>query len=94
MTRALYRLVRGFLLSAASGFAVACATADPGGPETGERIPQWAANGYLTPGRTDEPEIVGLYLTKKACEAALDAWMSRQVVGNPVSGECLPIDRH
>lgn len=69
----------------------ACATLGPErapGPE-----PQWAANGWLTPGPTAEPEIIGLYVTRKECEAAVEDWLSRQVVGNPVYGECLPIDR-
>ncbi len=66
----------------------ACATA---GPSSGER---WAAHGYLTPGPNDDPEIIGSYSTESECRAAVDAWMGRQVVGNPVSGECLPIDRH
>lgn len=54
----------------------------------------WAAHGYLTPGPNDDPEIIGSYSTEAECRAAVEAWMSRQVVGNPVSGDCLPIDRH
>lgn len=70
--------------------AAACAThhADPGDTDL-----NWAANGYLSPGRTDDPELIGAYATKTECMAAVEEWMSRQVVGNPVSGECLPVDR-
>lgn len=66
----------------------ACATQ---GGSTGQR---WAAHGYLTPGPTSEPEIIGSYESEAECRAAVEAWMSRQVVGNPVSGDCLPIDTH
>ena len=66
----------------------ACATS---GAASGAR---WAAHGYLTPGSNGDPEIIGAYESEAACRAALDGWMSRQVVGNPVSGECLPIDSH
>lgn len=66
----------------------ACAT---GG---GASAARWAAHGYLTPGPSDDPEIIGAYESEAACRAAVAGWMSRQVVGNPVSGECLPIDSH
>lgn len=65
-----------------------CATA---GDVTAER--EWTAHGYLTPGPTSEPEIIGTFTSEAACLDAVDGWMSRQVVGNPVSGECLPVDR-
>lgn len=68
----------------------ACASSG-GGEPPGEA--RWAANGWLTPDRSGEPVIIGLYVTHKACENALDDWLSSQVVGNPVNGECLPIDR-
>lgn len=55
---------------------------------------QWAAHGYLTPGSNGDPEIIGAYQSESECRAAVEAWMSRQVVGNPVSGDCLPIDSH
>ncbi|MDZ7627405.1 MAG: hypothetical protein U5J99_03215 [Parvularculaceae bacterium] len=74
-----------FLALAAS--LAACAT---GG---GSRA-QWAAHGYLTPGANGDPEIIGAYDSEAECRAAVEAWMSRQVVGNPVSGECLPVDRY
>lgn len=70
----------------AAGLA-GCATS--GGART-----QWAAHGYLTPGPNDDPEIIGSFRTEAECRAAVEAWMSRQVVGNPVSGDCLPIDSH
>lgn len=56
--------------------------------------PQWAAHGYLTPGPTSNPEIIGLYDNERDCRAAADAWMGRQVVGNPIFAECYPIDRN
>lgn len=65
--------------------AAACAT---GGAGT-----TWTAHGYLTPGMNGDPEIIGTYVSETECRDAVDAWMSRQVVGNPVSGECLPVDR-
>ena len=52
----------------------------------------WGAYGYLAPGRTDGGEFIGAYPSKAACQEAVDGWMARQVVGNPVSGECLPVD--
>lgn len=54
----------------------------------------WAAHGYLTPGPTSDPEIIGTFATKAECDAAVNDWMSRQVVGNPVSGDCLPVDNY
>ena len=68
--------------------AAACAT--KGAPADG---PGWAAHGYLTPGMNGEPEIIGVFPNEAECRAAVDDWMSRQVVGNPVSGECLPVDQ-
>ena len=64
----------------------ACAT-------TRDAQPQWSAFGYLSPTPDDDPEVIGLYATKRECEAAAQEWMTRQVVGNPISSECLPIDR-
>ncbi|MEX0645513.1 MAG: hypothetical protein WD076_09390 [Parvularculaceae bacterium] len=81
----------GLVCIAASALA-ACAT-----PEEPALVapptPQWAGNGYLSPSSTAEPEIIGLFVTREECEEAVADWMTRQVVGNPVSGECLPIDR-
>lgn len=54
---------------------------------------QWAAHGFLSPGATGDSELIGVFEKKMECEAAAEGWMSRQVVGNPVSAECLPVDR-
>lgn len=54
---------------------------------------KWTAHGYLTPGANGDPEVIGTFATEAECLEAIDNWMSRQVVGNPVSGECLPTDR-
>lgn len=70
--------------------AAACATHDAA-PAAADL--KWTAHGYLTPGANGEPEIIGSYATEAECRDAVDDWMARQVVGNPVSGECLPIDR-
>ncbi len=56
-------------------------------------IHQWTAQGYLTPGPSGEPEIIGVYDNKADCIAAGEEWMSRQVVGNPVYADCLPVDQ-
>ena len=55
---------------------------------------QWAANGYFGPLRSREPEIIGVYASKRACEDALSGWLASQVVGMAISGECLPVDRN
>lgn len=73
---------------AAAALLGACATNGAAGRT------QWAAHGYLTPGPNGDPEVIGAYDTEADCRAAVDDWMSRQVVGNPVSGDCLPIDSH
>lgn len=83
---------RAAFVCAAALAASACASMSEQ-PESSAGEPQWAANGWLTPDPSGEPEIIGLYMTREACEAAVDDWMSRQLVGNPVHGECLPIDR-
>ncbi|MEK7265261.1 MAG: hypothetical protein AAB227_04090 [Pseudomonadota bacterium] len=70
--------------------ASACATREPLPVEAG---PGWTAHGYLTPGADGDPEIIGTFASEAECLGAVDDWMSRQVVGNPVSGECLPVDR-
>ncbi len=81
----------GFVCIAALALG-ACATAEEP-TVAAPPDPQWAANGYLSPSPTAEPEIIGLYVARADCEEAVADWMSRQVVGNPVSGECLSIDR-
>lgn len=84
------RLVRWSAL--AIGIALsACATHGGSASVSGKR---WAAHGYLTPGPNGDPEIIGSFESEAECRAAVEAWMSRQVVGNPVSGDCLPIDTH
>ena len=55
---------------------------------------QWAAHGYLTPGPTSEPELIGVFVSEAECEAAADAWTRRQVVGNPIFADCYPVDRN
>lgn len=55
-------------------------------------VHEWTAQGYLTPGPSGEPEIIGVYDNEADCIAAGEAWMSRQVVGNPVYADCLPVD--
>jgi len=50
---------------------------------------QWEAHGFLTPGPTSNPEIIGVYSTYAQCITAGEAWMSRQIVGNPVFAECV-----
>ncbi len=66
----------------------ACATIEGDGSE------EFAAYGYLTPGPTSEPELIGLYPSMKQCKAAGKAWMSQQVVGNPIFSECMPVDKN
>ncbi|MEO1136460.1 MAG: hypothetical protein AAFW68_07605 [Pseudomonadota bacterium] len=61
---------------------------------SGDHYEEWTAQGYLTPGPTGQPEIIGIFETEAECVAAGQAWMSRQVVGNPVYADCLPVDRH
>lgn len=73
-------------ISVAALAASACATQQTGYEE-------WTALGYLTPGPTTDPEVIGVYETERECREAGEAWMSRQVVGNPVSADCLPTDR-
>ena len=80
------RLFRSATFFACFIFVTACATPAPNDGN-------WAAHGYLTPGPTSEPEIIGVFKTQAECHAAGEGWMSRQVVGNPVFAECLPVDR-
>jgi len=80
--------MRGALAFALTFGAIGCATAIDG-----EMKSEWTAHGYLTPGPTSDPEIIGTFASEAECRDAVDGWMSRQVVGNPVSGECLPVDR-
>lgn len=84
---------KAWKFSAGSGLLLvaACASAPKEGAGPAPE-PQWAANGWLTPGRASDPEIIGLYARRSECETALADWLASQVVGNPVEGECLPID--
>lgn len=85
----------GMLSAAAMILAQACATG--GGSvaaKDGAAEPRWQATGYLTPGRSDAAEIIGQFADRKDCESAAAGWMNRQVVGNPIFAECLPIDTH
>ena len=84
-SRLCYRVAAIIAVSIA---ASACATQAP------KQHEEWAATGYLTPGPTGDGEIIGLYETESECRAAGEAWMSRQVVGNPVYADCLPVDRN
>jgi hypothetical protein len=56
----------------------------------GGKDQRWIAKGWLTPTPQGQPEIIGEYGDRAACEAALDEWLQSQVVGNPIHGECLP----
>ncbi|MBI1365171.1 MAG: hypothetical protein GC153_04370 [Alphaproteobacteria bacterium] len=78
----------------AKAMCVCAATVGVAACATASREPRWAANGWLTPGMTGEPEVIGVYARRAECESAVNEWMSRQVVGNPIHGECLPIDPH
>ncbi len=82
-------IVRSIAIALTFG-AAACATHSGGQIDQG---PGWTAHGYLTPGMNGDPEIIGTYASEAECRDAVDGWMARQVVGNPVSGECLPVDR-
>lgn len=76
--------IRFVVMAVIAGAAAACAThADPAG---------FDAYGYLSPSPTAEGEFIGNFSSRAECEAAGDAWMSRQVVGNPVRAECFPVD--
>jgi hypothetical protein len=79
--------------AAALALTIGVAACASDGAAPGEGALNWTAHGYLTPGGNGEPEIIGSYATEAECQEAVDGWMSRQVVGNPVSGECLPVDR-
>jgi len=89
----MYRKFAFILVSSSLFLSLGCETSG-NNTETLQREPSWAGNGYLTPGPTSEPSLIGFYRTKDACENAIDSWMSQQVVGNPVFAECLPIDRN
>lgn len=74
-----------------SALLCACTITENSRPDF-ESGASWAANGYYGPLRSRDPNIIGTYQSKHACEDALDEWLSTQVVGTEISGECLPID--
>lgn len=86
------RFVKIAVLCAAASVLVAC-TSSPKPEAGGEAVNKWSALGWLNPSQSGEPEVIGLYPTEAECRAAVDYWMSRQVVGNPITGDCLPVDR-
>jgi hypothetical protein len=51
---------------------------------------RFEARGWLNPYKTGEGELIGTFKSQEKCQAAVDYWLSRQVVGNPISGECEP----
>lgn len=57
-------------------------------------VSEFGAYGYLSPNLDATPELIGVYDSEAACREAAKDWMSRQVVGNPVRGECYPADRN
>jgi len=74
-------------------FAGLCAALSVGACASFSNAGGFDAYGYLSPAPTGEGEFIGNYETRAECDAAAEAWMSRQVVGNPVSAECYPVDR-
>lgn len=92
MTRAGKFASIGFFGCVAAMLLAACAT-NRSGANGGEQ-PVWAANGWMAADASGEPQIIGQYLTRRACRAALKAWMANQSdEGKAASGTCLPIDR-
>lgn len=85
-------LSRVLLVCAATTSIAACATT--GVEESSYSQAQWAANGWLTPERRGEPDLIGLYATVSDCKAALRQWKAQHEGDDAVDGECLPIDRH
>jgi len=87
-----YDLLKAGAASACSAsLIISCATTD-GGVVEAQPEPKWSANGFLTLSPDAEPEIIGLYAKRGECEEAVASWLARQIVGNPISGECLVID--
>lgn len=66
----------------------ACTTVERA-PET--TVTLWRAVGYLSPTAANGEEL-GNYDTAEECQKIVDGWKSRQVVGNPVSGECIAVN--
>ena len=66
-----------------------CAT---GAPELeGITYTKWQATGYLSPSQITGEDL-GRFETRAECEAAVEGWKSKQVVGTAVSGECLAVN--
>lgn len=59
-----------------------------------EKNDEWAAHGFMGPTTIGESELIGVYTDRGDCERAAKAWTERQVVGNPVSAACYPVDKH
>lgn len=85
------RDVRPFFVCVAALGAASCATTKEAVDPASEH--QWAANGWMTADREGDPEIIGLFSSRRDCKAALNAWLAAQAVEAPVHGECLTIDR-
>lgn len=66
----------------------ACAASCAGNGDSSDQ--RWVAKGWLSPTPQGEAEIIGEYSERAKCEAAVDDWLTHQVVGNPVHAECLP----
>lgn len=53
----------------------------------------YVARGWFAQTPQGEAEIIGEFADRADCEAAVDDWLSRQLVGASVHGECIPADR-
>ena len=82
-------LAASLFLVAACATSKEAASAPISGDEDG---PQWAAYGYIGMAKQSEDNLIDVFASRDACDAAVDAWTSRQVAGALVWGECLPVD--
>ena len=55
---------------------------------------EWAAVGYFKPEPEGDGELIGVFDSKKACEAARSNWLQTQVAGTAISALCLGVDPH
>jgi hypothetical protein len=78
------------LVCAAATAAASCETAEKA-PVVNYQNAKWAGNGWRSP--QTEPEVIGLYLSREECDAAVAEWASGQAASDFVRAECLPIDR-
>lgn len=69
----------------AAGIVVACA----GAP----RELRYVAKGWLAETPQGEAEIIGEFVSRADCEAAIDEWLQSQVVGASIHAECLPAEQ-